>query len=96
MGSYRPALIIKANSEMILGDLEESDDGDCYEGFSEDGFWCVRVPLDVLAEAHHILTMRGISRTRHNAILYDVAIWIHDATFHGLEGVEVFNVKNEM
>jgi hypothetical protein len=73
---------------MFMGELEPSEEGDWYEGISNDKKWRVTVGKEVFITAHHILTMRGIARSQHHAILSDANTWSNDATLRDMSGVE--------
>lgn len=75
---------------MIYGEMEQGEEG--YGGYSDDGKWFIHLDAGVLPKAYHILTMRGISRTRQSRILFDTQTWLNDPALRGLEGVEITHV----
>ena len=77
---------------MIWGEMDEADDGNGYEGISDDGQWYIHLDYGVLPEAYHILTMRGISRTQQSKMLFNTETWLNDETFGDLEGVTIRKV----
>jgi len=80
---------------MIRGELDEADDGNGYEGISDDGQWYIHVDYGVLPEAYHLLTMRGYSRTHQSKMLFDTEIWLTDRTLRALDGVTIRKVTDK-
>jgi hypothetical protein len=62
---------------------------DAATGISDDDNWHIHIDASVMPEAHHILTMRGISRTHQSKMRFNTETWLSDETLRGLDGVEI-------
>lgn len=71
------------------GELSFNQHARCWEGFSEDGAQYLTVSGAAMAEAHHIMTMRGRSSTTSNPYLLLVATWLDDDALRDLDGVDL-------
>lgn len=85
----RQAVDKKARKNTMDDELTFNKYSRCWEGISPDGKRDLTVSGTAMAEARHIMTMRGISPTISYPQLLLIATWLNDETLLDLDGVEL-------